>query len=94
MHNAELLVEHYSSASLFGLVLVTIFGFHVLAGKDTLLELEIYAVFTQHFWEDLTLYLFDKLVDSVSEGKVSLEGGMSMQIEVHEKPFIDGKVLT
>lgn len=92
MHDAKLLVEHYSSASLFGLVLIAVFGFHVLTGKDALLELEIYAVFTKHLREDLTLNLLNELVDSVSEGEVSLESGVSMQIEVHKKSLIDGKV--
>lgn len=92
MHDAELLVEYYSSASLFGLVLIAVFGFHVLARKDALLELKIYAVFTEHLRKDLALDLLNELVDSVSEGEISLESWMGMQIEVHEKSLIDGKV--
>lgn len=80
MHDAKLLIEDYSSASLFGLVLIAIFGLHVLAGKDALLELKIYAVFAKHLWKDLAFYLINELVDSISEGEVSLESGMCMQV--------------
>ena len=80
MNDAKLLVKYYSSASLLGFVLVAILGFHVLAGKDALLELKVYAIFTKHLREDLALYLFDELVDSITKGEITLEGGMSMQI--------------
>lgn len=92
MHDAKLLIKHNSSTSLFGLIFVTILCLHVFAGKDALLELEVNAIFTQHLREDLTLHLLYELIDSVSEGKISLEGGMSMQIEVHEKSLVYGKV--
>lgn len=78
MHDTKLLVKHYSSASLFGLIFVTILCLHVFARKDTLLELEVNAIFTQHLREDLALHLLDKLVYCVSEGEISLEGRMSM----------------
>lgn len=88
MDQAKILIEYDSSASLLAHVFIPILCLHVLPRKDALLKLKIYAVLTENLREKLALYLLDELIDGVSKGKISLVGGMSMQIEVHEQSFI------
>lgn len=51
MDDAELFVQHYSTASLLIHVLEPIFCLHVLPGEVALLELEVYAVVAQQLRE-------------------------------------------
>jgi hypothetical protein len=52
----------------------------VLSGKNTLLEIETYAILTQHFSVELALYLLDELIDSIPEDEVTFECWVRVQI--------------
>lgn len=88
MNQSKIFIEDYSSTSLFAHILVPILRLHVLPRKYALLKLKIYAVLAENLRKELTFDLLDELIDSISEGEVSLVGWMSMQIEVHEQSFV------
>ena len=46
--------------------------------KNALRKIKIYAILTENFRIDLTLHLFDELIDSISKDKVTFEGRMCM----------------
>lgn len=88
MNQPKILIKYYSSASLLAHIFIPILCLHVLPRKDALLELEINAILTENFREELAFYLLDELIDGVSKGKISLVCGMSMQIEIHEQSLV------
>lgn len=50
----------------------------MLSGENALLELEVDAILTEHFREELTLHLLHELVDGVAKNEVTLVGRVSM----------------
>ena len=84
MDYSEVFVEDHSCAALFCLLFVSIACFHVLSREIALIELEIRAVSRESTRKDLTLYLLNELVYSISEYKVSLQGWMRMKVQVHK----------
>lgn len=94
MDQSKILIEDDSSTSLLAHILVPIFRLHVLPRKNALLKLKIYAVLAENLRKELTLYLLDELIDSISEGEVPLVSRMSMQIKVHEQSFVFVVMLT
>jgi len=84
MHQPEFLIEDHPSTTLFAEVLIPIFGFHVLSGKDALIEIEIDTVLAQNLGKNLALDLFNELINGISENEISLESWMSVKIKIHE----------
>lgn len=80
MNQSKIFIEDDSSTSLLAHIFIPILCLHVFPRKNALLELKIYAILAENFRKELTLDLLDELIDSISEGKVSLVSRMSMQI--------------
>jgi len=91
--DSQLFVEDHPCAALFADVFVPVLGLHVLSRKDALFELKVDAVLGEHLRVELTLHLLDELVDGVAEDEVAFEGGVGMQVQVHEQSFVFGVVL-
>jgi hypothetical protein len=94
MDESELLVEDHASTALLADVLVAVLGFHMFSTEDALFELEVDAVLAQDLGIELALDLLDKFIDGVAKDKVSFQGRVSMQVQVHKHPLLFTVVLT
>lgn len=91
---SELLVEDHASTALLADVLVAVLGFHMFSAEDALFELEVDAVLAQDLGIELAFDLLDKFIDGVAKDKVSFQGRVSMQVQVHKHPLLFTVVLT
>jgi hypothetical protein len=80
MNQPKLLIEYYPTTTLFTDFLISVLGFHVFTRKDTLLKLKTNTILRKQFRKELTFNLLYKLVNGISESKITFECRMSMQI--------------
>ena len=56
----------------------------MFSGEDALFELEIDAILTEHFGEELAFHLLNEFVDGIAEGEISLVCWMCVEVQIHE----------
>ena len=75
-------MHDHPAAALFGHILVSVLGLHVLLRKVAVIILEPFVVHRNELTENLALHLLHKIIDRVPVDKMPLFSVVSVQVKI------------